>query len=243
MSRLVEIDLNDITVTPVFKMIEVENIPKSETAGHAVMEVKEVVEVRFAGSKNYSPVFPAEAMWQRVDNQVISYAERWPEQYRAFKEGNPQEAMGTPLEMLRPFGVTPEQLSLCRALRIYSVEALHALEGPAVKTLGMNANALKDAARQFMADRARGSDTFSEMEALRARIAELEARSTLPPVVDYTPEQIADVVEHADSLVEVDLASESDEQIKQRIAGLTGARPKGNPSRATLDQMLRELTQ
>lgn len=242
MSRLVEIDLNDITVTPVFKMLEIENIPKSETAGHAVMEVHEVVEVRFAGSKNYSPIFPAQAMWRREGNQEISYAERWQDQYRAFKEGNPQEAMGTPLEMLRPFGVTPEQLSLCRALRIYSIEALHALQGPAVKTLGMNANKLKDAAGQFMADRAKGSDTLSEMEALRARIAELEARSTAVPETDFTPEQIADVVEHADSQVEVDLAGETDDQIKDRIAGLTGARPRGNPNRATLDQMLRELT-
>lgn len=237
------IDLNDITVTPVFKMLQIENIPKSETAGHAVMEVHEVVEVRFAGSKNYAPVFPADAMWQRVDNRVISYAERWPEQYRAFKQGNPQEAMGTPLEMLRPHGVTPEQLSLCRALRIYSIEALHSLEGPAVKTLGMNANALKEAARQFMADRAKGNDAFAEMEGLRARIAELEARSTVPPVDDFRREEVADIIEHAESLAMVDVATDTDDQVKERIAALTGSRPKGNPSRATLDSMLRELTQ
>lgn len=242
MSRLVEIDLNDITVTPVFKILNIENIPKSETAGHAVMEMQEVVEVRFAGSKNYSPVFPAQAMWRREGNQVISYAERWEEQYRAFKEGNPQEANGTPLEMLRPLGITPEQLSQCRALRIYSIEALHSLEGPAVKTLGVNQNALKDAARHFMADRAKGNDSFSELEALRAEIAELKARSTIPPVVDYTPDQVADIVEHANAVAETQLAGESDDQIKERIAGITGSRPKGNPSRATLDQMLRELT-
>lgn len=237
------IDLNDIAVTPVFKIMEIENIPKSETAGHAVMEMHEVVEVRFAGSKNYSPIFPANAMWRREGNQVTSYAERWAEQYRAFKEGNPQEAMGTPLEMLRPFGVTPEQLSQCRALRIYSIEALHHLEGPAVKTLGMNANALKSAASQFMADRTKGSDNFNELEALRAEIAELRARSTIPPVVDLSPAEVADVLEHANAVAQVEVASETDDQIKERIAGITGSRPKGNPSRATLDQMLRELTQ
>jgi hypothetical protein len=52
MTGVVEIDPREITITPIFKYIEVENIPKSEKAGHAVLETKEVVEVRFAGSKN-----------------------------------------------------------------------------------------------------------------------------------------------------------------------------------------------
>src|SRR3546814_17192949 len=60
------------------------------------METKEVVEVRFAGSKNYSPIFPVDAFWKREGNRVITYGERWPDQYRQFKEGNPQEANGTP---------------------------------------------------------------------------------------------------------------------------------------------------
>lgn len=238
MSRLAVIDDRDITITPVFKMIEIENIPKSETAGHAVMEVKEVVEVRFAGSKNYSPIFPTDAMWKREGNQTISYAERWPDQYRAFKEGNPQEANGTPLEMLRPHGVTPEQLSLCRALRIYSIEALHALEGPSVKSLGMNANRLKDAARAFMADRNSGMNALNEIEALKAQIAELQARSTLPPVTDLKPEEIEAVIVRADDA----FADLSDDQIKEEIAKLTGAgKPRGTPTRETLVRSLQEL--
>src|SRR3546814_13848995 len=117
------------------------------------METKEVVEVRFAGSKNYSPIFPVDAFWKREGNRVITYGERWPDQYRQFKEGNPQEANGTQLEMLRPHGVTPEQLSLCRALRISSLVALPNLEGPSVKTLGINAHKLKAAPAEFMAER------------------------------------------------------------------------------------------
>src|SRR3546814_17654071 len=134
------------------------------------METKEVVEVRFAVSKNYSPIFPVDAFWKREGNRVITYGERWPDQYRQFKEGNPQEANGTPLEMLRPHGVTPEQLSLCRALRIYSIEALHNLEGPSVQSLGMNANKLKAAAPEFLAARMKGQDTIGEIEALKAEL-------------------------------------------------------------------------
>lgn len=238
MTRIVEIDPREITVTPVFKIMEIENIPKSETAGHAVFETKEVVEVRFAGSKNYSPVFPVDAFWKREGNTTWTYAERWADQYRQFKEGNPQEAMGTPLEMLRPHGVTPEQLSLCRALRIYSIEALHHLEGAQLKTLGMNQNALKAAARSFMATKEGNANRLDEIEALKAEIAALKAeRSTLVPEVDSTPEEIEQVVHAADQVY----ASLSDDQIKQRIADLTGSRPKGNPSRATLISLVSEL--
>lgn len=234
---LVVIDDREITITPVFKYIEVENIPKSETAGHAVMETKEVVEVRFAGSKNYSPVFLVNDMWKRDGNQVITYAERWPDQYRAFKEGSPQEAMGTPLEMLRPLGVTPELISLCRALRIYSIEALYHLEGQPLKSLGMNSNRLKEAATKFMAERAQGQSAFAEIEALKAKVAELEARSTTPPEQEPSPEEIDQLVEEADA----QFAGWSDDDLKAKIAELSGGRPRGNPSRATLEASLKEL--
>lgn len=234
MTRVVEIDERDITITPFFKVIEVENIPKSETAGYAVMEMKEVVEVRFAGQKNYAPIFLANDFWKREGNRVITYAERWPDQYRAFKEGDPQEAMGTPLEMLRPFGVTPEQLSLCRALRIYSIEALHRTEGQAAKALGMSANVLKDAARTFLAERNGSIGQANEIETLRARIAELEARSTTVPTVEPSPEEVDAAIQAADDQI----AAMSDTDIKDELEILTGARPRGNPSRATLESLL-----
>jgi hypothetical protein len=238
MVQPVAIDEREITITPVFKIIQLENIPKSETTGRLVMENHEVVEVRFAGSKNYVPVFPADGMWKCEGNQVFTFAERWPDQYRAFKEGSAQEANGTPLEMLTTFGVTPEQLSLCRALRIYSIEALHMLEGSAAKTLGMNGNALKAAAAAFMADRAKGTDALAEMDALRARIAELEQRSTLVPEKTLTEAEIDQVVKAADEA----FVGVSDSEIKDMIASLNdGKRPQGNPSRTTLIQMYEGL--
>lgn len=236
MARIVEIDEREITITPFFKWMEIENVPKSETAGHAVMEMREVVEVRFAGSKNYVPVFPAHEMSTREGNNVITYAERWAEQYRAFKEGNPQEANGTPLEMLRSYGITPELSSLCRALKIYSIEALHYLEGDRLKSLGMNQNRLKQAAREFMAERAKNTGAFDEIEALKAQIAELQARSTVVPEKILTEPEIDAVMAEADAY-----AALTDGEIKDKIAGLAGVRPKGNPSRPTLVSMLSEL--
>jgi hypothetical protein len=235
MTQLAVIDDRDITITPVFKWIDIENIPQSETAGHAVMETKEVVEVRFAGSKLYSPIFPTDAMWQRIGNQTISYAERWPDQYRAFKEGNAQEANGTPLEMLRTYDVTPEQLSLCRALRIYSIEALDRLEGAGIKSLGMHANMLREAAKAFLADRNQGKTAMDEVAELRAEIARMKA--AMVPVQDSTPAAIEEALKAADDA----FAGFSDEEIKTEIAAITGSRPKGNPSRTTLVQSLQEL--
>lgn len=238
MARIVEIDPREITITPVFKILEVENVPKSEKEGRPMMEMREVVEVRFAGSKNYAPVFPTDAMWRREGNQIITYAERWPDQYRAFKEGNPQEANGTPLEMLRSHGITAEQLSLCRALRIYSVEALHHLEGKAVKSLGMSANALKGAAAAFLGDRLSGQNTLNELDALRAEIAALKAeRSTSVPVTEPTPDEVENAIARADAAY----ADMTDDELKERIAEKTGARPRGQPSRATLVRSLEEL--
>ena len=238
MTQLAVIDERDLQVTPVFKIIEVEDINASERAGHLVMKTREVVEVRIAGHRDVK-VFPSLATWKREGNQAITYAERWPEQYRNFKEGNPQEALGTPLEMLRPHGVTPELISLCRTLKIYSVEALHALEGERVKSLGMNANRLKDAARAFMSERQSTANALSEVEALKARIAELEAAGSRVevPTETPTPEEVDAAVAKADA----DFVGMSDDDIKSEIATLAGSRPRGTPTRETLENSLREL--
>lgn len=237
MPNLAVIDEREISVTPVFKLVELENIPKSETAGYAVMETREVVEVRFAGRRDYSPTFNALDFWKREGNRVYTYLERWPEQYRQFKEGNPQEALGTPLEMLRKHGISPELISLCRVWKIYSVESLHHLEGQALKSLGMNANMLKEAARAYMAEQTDKGAAMDEIAVLRAEIAALKAAGQVP-AVEASPEEKDAATEAADAA----LAAMTDEDIKAAIAGLNdGRRPAGNPSRRTLEAALREL--
>lgn len=234
-SNLAVIDMTDLSVTPVFKILEIENIPQSEREGHLVLQTKEMVEVRIAGDKNYSPAFPAQSAWRREGNRTITYAERWPEQYRAFKEGDPQEAMGTPLEMLRPLGVSPELISLCRALKIYSIEALDRLEERGVKALGMNANTLKAAAAKFLADRQGGVAMADELAKVKAELAALKAGAV--PADETPPEMIDAMVADADAT----FADMSDEDIKEEIAKLAGSKPRGNPSRAALETALKEL--
>lgn len=224
MTRVVEIDTRDLTVTPFFKVIEVENIPKSESAGHAVKEMVEVVEVRFAGSNNYAPIFPAHQTWRREGNKAITYAERWADQYREFKEGNPQQAKGTPLEMLRPYGATEEQLSICRVHRIYSIEALDHLEGDKLKSLGMMGNSLKELARKYKADHSASASAIKEIEELKKRIAELESTSTTIPEIE---EELYEAM--------------TEDELRDMIESKTGTKPDGRLSHASLVNLAKGL--
>lgn len=234
MTEVAVIDMRELSVTPFFKYEEVLNEPKSHATGTEVLEMKELVEVRIAGQKHYAPVFPVDAMWKREGMRVITFAERWPDQYAAFKKGNPQEAIGTPLEMLRQYGVTPETISFCRALKIYSIEALASCEGASVKAMGMRANALKEAASKFLAERAGTAETMALNAGLNDRVAELEAElarlrsagSQTIPAEQAAPEEI-------DAW-----AGMTDSELKDAIEQKVGARPKGNPSRQTLIGMI-----
>jgi len=241
MAQSVPIDTREITITPVFKHITVEDVPASEREGHAVMKTIEAVEVRFAGSKLYSPVFPVNAMWKREGNKVITYMERWPDQYLAFINGNEQTAAGTPLEMLKSYGITPAQLSLCRVMKIYSIEALHHLEGPNLKNLQMHANSLKQMAADYMADRGKGSASMDEISALKAEIAALKAAV---PTAEATPQEVETAVAAADA--EAGAANDrfddmADADLKAFIKEKTGAAPRGTPSRDFLLNAAREL--
>lgn len=237
MALSVPIDTRDITVTPVFKHVTVEDVPASEREGRPVMKTLEVVEVRFAGSKNYSPVFPTDAFWKRDGHKIVTYAERWSEQYREFLEGRDQKAAGTPLEMLKVYGISDSQLSLCRALKIYSIEALHHLEGTNLKSLQMNANPLKEMARAYMADRSSGASASSEIEKLRRQIEELQAARPLP-AQEPTPAEIESAIAAADKAIE----DMSDAELKALIKQKTGRAPTGTPGHDWLLNTARELT-
>lgn len=236
MAQSVAIDMRDIQVVPFFKHVTVEDINASEREGHAVMKVREVVEVRFAGSKLYSPVFPTDAMWKRDGGRTITYAERWSDQYRDFLQGADQKAAGTPLEMLKPYGISDAQLSLCRALKIYSIEALHVLEGPNLKSLGMSQNTLKDMARACMADRSSGAGSLSEIDELKRQIAELRAAASIP-AKEATPAEVEAAIATADD----ELERLTDAELKALIKDKTGQAPRGTPGREWLLTTVREL--
>src|SRR3546814_19619842 len=84
----------------------------------------------------------------------------------------------------------------------------------------MNANKLKVAAAEFMADRMKGQDTLGEIEALKAEIERLKARSTVPPVQDSTTEEIEAALPAADDAYD----ALSDEELQTTLARSGGRR-------------------
>lgn len=235
----VDAPLTDFAVTPFFRHETVEDVMASQREKRAVMRTIEVCELRIAGEKNYVPVVPTDSIWQIQDGQSVTYAERFADQYRQFKLGGSQEASGTPLQQLSPYGITPAQISLCRAMKIHSIEAIHSLEGHGLKVLGVQGNELKRMAAAYMANVVRGGQVETEVDDLRRQVAELTAMLKGTQVEADIAEVVA--VEAANEAIEAsEFAAMSDEQIKAYIRERTGAAPRGNPSRETLLRMAAE---
>lgn len=244
MAESVPIDTREITITPVFRWESVEDINQSEREGSLVKKMIQVVEVRFAGSRNYQPVFPVDAVWKRENGKAVTYAERWGSQYRDFLAGNAQEALGTPLEMLKNYGISDALLSLCRALKIYSIEALHHLEGDGLKSLGMAGNSLKDMARTYMADRERNTGNVDELAALRAEVAALKLAQagSAPQTTDVlVPVPTEETVTTALAAANAEFEAMDDAALKALIKAKTGRAPTGTPGRDWLLNTVREL--
>lgn len=219
-------------VVPFFYMTTEENAAKTKEAGRPIFDEVEMVEIRIAGDRNFNPHFPAHSMWVRENGEEITYAMRWPDEYARFKMNDKQVANGTPLEELT--FLSAARRSELKALKIYTAEALAALEGPNLKVLAGEGYKLKEQAQAYL-DKARsfsGVSALAEENAdLKARLAALEARLGAEPV--------AMPIEQAVS--EDAYEGLTDDDLKEKIFNMTGSRPRGNPSRSTLARMLNEI--
>lgn len=208
---------NEALVVPFFKSVAIQDMNASKTEGRPIYRDMEVVEIRIAGDRNFSPVVPAKSMWKRLNGETITYADRWPEQYARFKANEEQVATGTPLSEL-PF-LTEAKRQELRALKVYTAEALSSLDGKNLAALGIHGREMKAQAEAYL-ERATGSASSvalaAEVAALKAEIAAMRSESQGP-------------------------SDDEKELLKTEIAGLTGARPRGNPSVETLRESLAEI--
>lgn len=220
------------TITPYFQHINLLDQVQSEIQQKPVYHIHEAVQLRFAGDRYYSPVVPVDSMYRKEGLNVITYAERWATQYRQFLNNEAQVAEGTPLDNLTGYGITPAQLSLCRALKIYSIEALYHLEGANLKSLGPHANDLKPMAKRYMADRASGSAMEKELAALRAEVATLKAA---------VPEKEATQEEIDEALSVVNFEKMTEEELRVYIMDRAGSRPDGRLGKPALVNMAKGM--
>ncbi|MFT8896271.1 MAG: hypothetical protein ABF968_04830 [Acetobacter sp.] len=219
----------DGSITPFFRYETVEDVLASEREKRKVMKTIAVCEMRIAGDKNFQPVVPADSVWKTIDGVPRTYAERFSEQYRQFIAEDSQAAAGTPLQELH---LSPAQMSLCRALNIYSIETLAQLEGPALRALGVHANDLKTKAAQWVHDRENGGAQAVRIAELERQLAEMRGQVV---VAETVAEAAIEEAAHEDRLAHL-----TDAEIKATIKEATGETPRGNPSRETLLAMAEE---
>lgn len=221
-------------VVPFFYTATVENPQKSKEAGRPIFDEVEMVEVRLAGERNYNPHFPAHEMHVRENGEEITHAMRWPDEYARFKNEGRQVASGTPLEELT--FLSAARRSELKALKIYTAEALALLDGPQLKVLAGEGYKLKEQAQAYL-DKARFSSGVTavaeENAVLKAKLDEMSRQ------IQALTQQGA--VETAPVVSDDPYEGLTDDDLKEKLFNLTGARPRGNPARRTLIGMLNDL--
>lgn len=204
-----------------------QNAAKSKEANRPIFEDKEFVRIAFPGDGKRELVAPAHEMHFNGNAGVreqMTYAERFAASYAAFKEERIDFVSGTPLSVL--VGVTPSEQSELKALKVHTVEQLAGLATPARKKLGILGNKLIPLAEQFL----EGAQGRSEVEMLKARIAELEGVQQSPGTGKNTNPVQSD-----------EYAGFEDDDLKNMIRDAGGDVPGGNAKRETLVNRLKEI--
>jgi len=222
---------DDKGVVAVFRNDIIKNHGKSVEAGRPIFDDVEVVELRYAGSKNVG-VFPAMEFshWDEDEmnggQRAYTYAERFPRQYQQFKAHQQQTKAGTPLDYL-PF-LTEARRAELRALNIYTAEALTVVDGPELKNLGPGGREMKNQAIAFL----ESSNDASRVTKLEAELLEMRARNQV----------LEDDIKSGmlDKMPPSSFDGMTDEQLRAHIKSMTGVEPKGNLPRKTLIRMAQE---
>jgi hypothetical protein len=205
--------------------------------GRPIFHDVEMVKILIVGDPKTSLVAPAHSSGQRDPNtgEPMTYAERFPEHYRYFKDGQDQmRADGTPLSEV-PW-LNASRREELKAVNVRTVEGLAGLDGTMLQRLGMGARELKNKAQAWI-DAAAGN-------AVEARLAgELASRDEQ---IERMQAQINQMLAGGATVTataepdEPDTPSNSpfetwaDEDIKNWIKDNSGSRPAGNPSHKTL---------
>ena len=231
----------DATLVALFRHYPVKNAAKSAAEGRPIFDDIEVCEIRFPGSRAMS-AFPATAMshWQNDfqtgEQTPVTYAERFARQYQQFKMQAAQTKTGTPLANT-PF-LTEARRAELRALNVYTVEQLAAVEGQELKNLGQHGRDLKNKAQEYIDSSKAAAPNLAmmeELEAMRARNAVLEEDAKLLASRLQPPKE----ADKADADFEdMDL-----DQLRDFITTNSGHAPHGSIGRKTLIRMASDVQQ
>lgn len=230
---------NESLVTVSFYSDAVVNHPKSEKAGRPIFDDVDLIKFQFAGDSKRVCVFPAtetDPNATRENGYPVSYAESYAEQYRKFKAQEQQTVAGTPLSEA-PFLSEGKRREL-RACNIHSVEALAAIDGPALKTLGMGGRELKNQAAAYL-EKAAGS---ADVTGMAAQIAKLTENVQLLMAENARLASAKGAAPADDGKTEKALDECTDQQLRDFIATFPDVKPPpANTGRARLIAIATEL--
>lgn len=173
------------------------NTEQSKKAGRPIFDDIEHCEIRIAGDKHsvlvvgahdYSSVFKDEADPTYQGNPRFTYAELYPDHYKAFREHANYTGSGTPLA--EASFLPKSKAQEYARVNVHTVEALAALDGRNLANLGMGARDHKEAAQAYL-DAAQGTAKVlevsqenkvlkDEMSELREKMAEIVAQQGKP---------------------------------------------------------------
>lgn len=160
-----------------FKMHPQLNENESIKQGRPIYDDIELCEISFPGNKYTIGGFPAHSDAGWADDPLtgiktkITYAQKYNAQYLAFKNNTAQALGGTPIDAL-PF-LTPGKKLELKACNVHTAEALAALDGNALKTIGMGGRELKNLAVAYLDEAKKNADAGHLKAELEARDAEL----------------------------------------------------------------------
>jgi hypothetical protein len=214
----------------------VKNELRSKMENRPIYDDREVCQLRYPGKKDTSFHLASEpSHWiqdpETGEQAQVTYAERFPRQYRQFKEHLTQTKSGTPLAQVA--FLTEARRAELRALNIYTVETLAAVDGQELKNLGPGGRDLKNQAVGFLEDAKSGAPNaqmMAELEAMRARNALLEEDVKALKAREVVKEEPHD-----------DFDDMTPEQLSEYITTHTGHAPRGAPNKRTLVRMARSL--
>lgn len=206
----------------------------SAKEGMPVYKDRVLVDIMMPADRQSKLTVPAESFWQHG----ITYAERFPEQYKRFMAGAGQVVSGTPLHEA-PF-LTEAQRSSLRALDVYTVQQLAGLEGKPLQNLGVRGREMQQQASAYL-ERASGTAAFvnlaNENADLKAQLAALQAAE--PQAINWgsigSNQRLSSPPQYATMTKD-----ELREAIRTHPKG-TGKLPVGNPGPDTLISILEEL--
>lgn len=199
----------------------VKNEVKTHANGYGTYEDVDMIKILVPADKQLTIIAPALSTCN-MDGEIVTYADRFPDDYERFKAGKGMAISGMPLKEAPFLGLS--EIKTLNSLNIFSVEQLADLGGQALKNVGMSGRKWQQQAVAFL-EKARGA---RDDMAQAAEIASLK---------EQLEEMRATMAAQADAGASND---DSKAALKDQIEELTGVRPRGNPSLETLERMLQE---